>query len=79
MKCAEVLGLAVEAAFKPKPQKFAPLESLRINIEILKHLIRTEHELEIIGAKTYLRLAEQSVEISKMANGWITFVTQKGA
>ena len=55
------------------------LEILRIKVEILKHLVRTEHELEIIDMKTYLRLSEQLIEISKMTNGWINFVTQKGA
>jgi len=49
-----------------------------VEIEILKHLIRTENELCIIDAKTYLRLAEQLVEISKMTNGWIGY-THKGA
>ncbi|MBI2475882.1 MAG: four helix bundle protein [Candidatus Taylorbacteria bacterium] len=77
--CIEILGLAVEAAFKPKTQKIGSLESLRIKVEILKHLIRTEHELEIIDVKTYLRLSEKLVKISKMTNGWINFVTQKGA
>lgn len=60
-------------------QKLGALENLRLKIEVLKHLIRTEHELRIIEEKTYLRLAEQLVEISKMTNGWINFVTQKGA
>jgi len=77
-QCVEILALAVSAAFKPKSQKLPTLEVLRVKIEVLKHLIRTEHELEIIDAKTYLRISEQSVEISKMTNGWINY-TQKGA
>lgn len=76
--CVEILALAVEAAFKPKPQKLTSLQTLRVKIEILKHLVRTENELQIIDTKTYLRLAEQLVEISKMTNGWINY-TQKGA
>ena len=77
-QCVEILALAVETAFKPKSQKLSTLESLRIKVEILKHLIRTEHELEIIDIEIYLRLSEQLVEISKMTNGWIAY-TQKGA
>lgn len=73
-----MLLLAVESAFKPKHQKKIPLEELRIKIEILKHLVRTEHELEIIDSRTYLRLSEQLIEISKMTNGWLNFVTQNG-
>lgn len=75
--CIDILSLAVEAAFRPKHTKKDPLESLRLKIEVLKHLTRTEHEIEIIDNKTYLRLSEQMVEISKMTNGWINFVTQK--
>lgn len=75
--CIEVLSLAVESAFKPRYQKKIPLEILRIKIEVLKHLVRTEHELGIIDSKTYLRLGGQIVEISKMTNGWISYIAQK--
>ncbi|MEI6346281.1 MAG: four helix bundle protein [bacterium] len=71
------LTLAIEAAFRPKSAKQSTLEELRLQVEILKHLIRTEHELGIVPEKTYLRLAEQLVEISKMTNGWLTYATQK--
>ena len=74
----EILALAVEGAFKPKPLKLPLLDRLRVRIEVIKHLIRTEYELKIIEEKTYLRLSEQAIEISKMTNGWIAY-TQKGA
>ncbi len=72
-----ILSLAVESAFKAKSQKQLSLETLRVQIEVLKHLIRTEHELAILDLKTYIRLSEQLIEISKMTNGWISYVTQK--
>lgn len=75
--CIGALALSVEAAFKSKHQKQIVLENLRLRIEILKHLIRTEYELGIILEKSYIRLEEQLVEISKMTNGWLGFVTQK--
>ncbi len=75
--CVEILSLAIEASFKPKYAKKDSLDALRLKTEILKHLIRTENELEIIHDKTYLRFSEQIVEISKMTNGWINFVTEK--
>jgi len=71
------LSLAIEAAYRPKFQKKSSLEILRIRIDVLKHLIRTESELALIDNKKYLQLAEQVVEISKMTNGWINFLTQK--
>lgn len=75
----EILSLAIEAAFKAKELKRPTLELLRIKTEVMKNLVRTENELAIIDMKTYVRLSEQLIEISKMANGWISFVTQKGA
>lgn len=53
------------------------MEKLRIKTNILKNLVRTEYEIDIIDMKTYLRISEQLVEISKMTNGWINFVTEK--
>ncbi len=75
--CLEVLSFSVESAFKSKEQKMSSLEKLRLKIEVLKHIIRTEKELGIVDDKTYIRLAEQLVEISKMTNGWIRSLTQK--
>lgn len=76
--CMEILALAVKAAFQSKQIKLGTLESLRVKVEVLKHFIRTEQELGVIKAKTYLCLSEQLIEISKMTNGWIGY-TQKGA
>ncbi len=73
----EILSLAVETAFKPKHLKKNVLEILRIKIEILKHIVRTEYELGIINDKTYLRISGQAVQVSKMTNGWINFIAQK--
>jgi len=50
---------------------------LRIKTNVLKNLVRTEYEIKIIDMKTYLRISEQLVEISKMTNGWINFVNGK--
>lgn len=70
-------SLAIEASFRTKADKKFPLESLRIKLSVVKNLVRTENELQIIDKKTYLRFSEQLVEISKMANGWLSYVTQK--
>ena len=74
----EMLALAVKGAFQSKQIKLGTLEALRVKVEMLKHLIRTECELDITDERTYLRLAEQLVVISKETNGWISY-TQKGA
>lgn len=75
--CIEILSLAIETAFSPQNMKISILETLRIKTNVLKNLVRTEYEIKIIDMKTYLRISEQLVEISKMTNGWINFVNGK--
>lgn len=75
--CIEILSIAIETAFRPKNMKTGILETLRIKTNVLKNLVRTEYEIKIIDMKTYLRISEQLVEISKMTNGWINFVNGK--
>ena len=50
---------------------------LRIKTNVLKNIVRTEYEIKVIDMRTYIRISEQLVEISKMTNGWINFVTEK--
>jgi len=69
-----LLHLLIEAAFIRKDQKLKILESARVQTEIMKNLIRTEHELNIIIEKTYLHFSCELVEISKMLNKWISYI-----
>ncbi|MDP3661406.1 MAG: four helix bundle protein [bacterium] len=78
MFCIEILALAIEAAFKSHKQKIPILEQLRVKIEVLKHIVRTEHECSILDERKYLRLSEQLVIISKETTNWIVY-THKGA
>ncbi|MCX6719373.1 MAG: hypothetical protein NTZ38_03305 [Candidatus Taylorbacteria bacterium] len=52
--------------------KLKPLETSRVIVSLIQHLIRTENELGIIEEKIYLRISNDLVEISKQINGWIT-------
>lgn len=72
-----MLALSVDASFRPKAEKTETLKTLRLATEIAKHLWRTERELNVIDEKTYIRLAASFVGISKMANGWLAYVTKK--
>ncbi len=60
----------IEASLKTKIEKRAPLDHARINIEVLKRLIRITNELKIIDDKTYIKLEKTVQEISRMVNGW---------
>lgn len=75
--CLEVIYLATKAALTNKNNKLVFLESARTEIEILKRLIRIACDILIIQTKTYLQLESNLQEISKMANGWIKYLTQK--
>lgn len=64
----------IRASILAKTDKEQILINTRLSLEILKHLVRTEHELKIIDQKTYIRLESMTIEISKMATGWIKYL-----
>ncbi len=69
----------IRAAFAAKIQKLPVLERVRVSLEVLKHLVRTEHEMKIIDEKTYIRISALIIETSKMINGWIKYLAQNPA
>jgi hypothetical protein len=71
-----LLQFLIEAAFIPRQEKLKTLEKARIQGEILKHLIRTEYELKVLDEKTYFRIVKDAIEISKMLNGWIVYISK---
>lgn len=66
----------ISASLSSKIQKRAVLERARISLEVLKHLVRTEHELKIIDQKAYFKIESLLIETSKQANGWLKYITQ---
>jgi len=72
--CLDCLQAAIAATFEEKNSKLNSLKSLRVQIEILKRLIRHELELKIIDSQDYWRLQNQLEEISKMTSGWIKYL-----
>ena len=71
-----LLSLLIESAFSSRHEKFKILGIARVHMEIMKNIIRTEYELTVIDEKTYIRLTKDTVEISKMLNGWITYISK---
>ncbi|OGB75077.1 hypothetical protein A2810_00965 [candidate division Kazan bacterium RIFCSPHIGHO2_01_FULL_49_10] len=65
----------MRAALTNKTNKSSILETARIQIEILKLLIRTAHEISIFTDKQYLRFEGELQTISKMLNGWIKYIS----
>ncbi len=73
-----ILTLLIDSALRSKQDKIQTLNQARRDIEVLKHLIRLEYELNIIKEKQYIILAQILEKISMMTTGWIkSFGTQK--
>jgi len=70
------LDLIISVSFEAKDRKYSLLNSARIKIEVLKRIVRTAYELNIIKQNKYLELENDLIEISKMANGWIRYLTK---
>lgn len=66
----------ISASLLPKMQKQSMLERARTSLEVLKHLVRTEHELKIIDQKIYFRIENLLIETSKQLNGWLKYIQQ---
>lgn len=66
----------IRAAFSSKDEKLPFLEKARLSLEVLKHLVRTEYEMDIVSEKAYIRAEQHIIETSKMTNGWIRYLAQ---
>ena len=71
----ELLHNLIDTAFKQREYKKSILENQRVNVEILKQLIRLMNELDIIESNPYIYLESKLQEISKMITGWIKYLT----
>ena len=73
--CLDTAELILSAGLETRNEKMAYLKRARINIELLKRLFRSMCELKLIPPKTYMAAAFELQEISKMANGWIRYLS----
>lgn len=77
--CISILSLCIRASFAPKNDKTDTIRQIRIDLESVKYLIRTSHELSIINQEKYISLESKLQEISKMATGWERYSTNNPA
>jgi hypothetical protein len=75
-KILHSLELAITAVYSTPANKKIHLETLRIQLGICQHLLRTEYELSIISEKSYIHITGLLIEISKQTNGWIKYVSK---
>ena len=73
-KILNIFQNAVEASFTEKNKKLLILEKMRIDIELVKQLIRIENEIHILNEGSYINIETALQEISKETNGWINFI-----
>lgn len=74
-KTITVFSLVISAVYANKNKKVEILENLRVELEVLKQLIRAEYEIHILPEKSYILISEKIVEASKMTNGWLKYLT----
>ena len=74
--CLSLFDEIVNAALVAKLRKTPHLETIRMMLEKLKHLVRLEYEMKIIPEKNYIQTQGELVEMSRMATGWLKYVTQ---
>lgn len=72
--CLAIIGLLLNAAFESREKKLPFLNSARIEIELLKRLIRICQEIKIIDEDKYLEMETALQEISKMTTNWINYL-----
>lgn len=73
-----ILTTLIDSALRSRQDKIQTLNQARRDIEVLKHLIRLEYELNIIQEKSYINLSAMLENISMMTTGWIKSLgTQK--
>lgn len=68
------MNLIISASLESRNSKLPLLNPARIKIEILKRLLRTAYELNIIKENKYIDFESDLQEISKMTNGWIKYL-----
>ncbi|OGY60402.1 MAG: hypothetical protein A3B23_01860, partial [Candidatus Colwellbacteria bacterium RIFCSPLOWO2_01_FULL_48_10] len=76
--CLESMSLSIQTALSPQNEKQGPLKELRINIEIIKRLVRISWETKIYPESKYIFIQGRLQEISKMASGWLKYINTKG-
>lgn len=74
--CLVLFDEIVNAALVTKVKKVPHLETIRMMLEKLKHLVRLEFEMKIIPEKSYIQTQAELVEMSKMATGWLKYLMQ---
>jgi len=69
----KTFSLLISASIQSKQEKIYSLKEARLQIEVLKQLVRAEYEIKIISEKIYLQIELKLQEISKMTNGWLKY------
>jgi hypothetical protein len=65
----EVLELLVEAAFSRS--KRVPLQQANLRLEVLRHLWRAAHELQVLPTRRYEHGARLMDDLGRQVGGWL--------
>ena len=73
----EVLELLVEAAYSRSKQ--AVLKRANLRLEVVRHLWRLAHELQVVSTRRYEYGARQINELGRQVGGWLRSARQREA
>ncbi|MFL7794367.1 MAG: diversity-generating retroelement protein Avd [Anaerolineae bacterium] len=73
----EVLEPLVEAAYS-RP-KYAALKRANLRLEVVRHLWRLAHELQVVSTRRYEYGARQMEELGRQVGGWLRSSRQREA
>lgn len=69
-KILDVLDLLIEAYYGKKEQKERVLDTVNLQLEKLRFLIRLSHDMQFFSNQKYGQLSERINEIGRMVGGW---------
>lgn len=73
----EILELLIMALGKQGPGKILVLKKADTKLKVLKLLYRLTYEEKIADQKSYIALAEKTIELGKILGGWLKKAQQR--
>ena len=78
-ECIDALRLSIQSALGAKEAKLSLVRELSVQIEILKHLVRSAYDVSAIEQKIYIDLQRNLQTISKSATNWTSYLKRNEA
>jgi len=78
-ECLCALKLSIEAALERKGFKMGLVRGVSVQVEVLKHLVRSAHANGSIALPVYIEIQKRLQSISRMSSGWLKYLERNEA